>query len=325
MNSTCNFGVQASSHTETVDYVLYTIFGIAGMTMNAVAIAAIKMAIYDIRPVHYFLINLSVTDMLICVTKWPRLIVYSYPSFHFDRALNDLIVSVELTLRFMGLMAMLLLGIDQYVAVCHPLRYTAILTKKRIMILIVFSWFLAICIGNIQYPIRVVYMLVYSEGFYDDVPYKESWSAQELGIYICGGLLTISILFVYSRVLIEITKSHRHVGPIPANVGNGSKGRQSNKKAFKTIGLVVGTYLIFHVPIYCLQGLSKNICSNIFRQLSRYFDIWAFLNNIADPLIFSLRMRDVRQGYNKICCNRYKCQRQGDGGDVRLQNTSCSG
>lgn len=83
------------------------------------------------------------------------------------------------------------------------------------------------------------------------------------------------------------------------------------QKAAKTLGIVVGVFIICWVPFFCanvLYGICHAEC--IFRPeiLFPVFTWLGYLNSGMNPIIYALSMKDFRRAFSKMifCCPRYR-------------------
>ena len=118
-----------------------------------------------------------------------------------------------------------------------------------------------------------------------------------LGIY--GGhcsICTCLILCFHLKVSYTIYRMSSTVTPHQSAAADVSA--KSTRKSLVTVFLIGFTLAIFLLPVYFALFLPQ---SNYYGILLDICFNWSMLNTIADPLIYSFRMSDIRKGYTKMC------------------------
>ena len=287
-NSTCVKDVHAALiAVGSVGVII--IISITGIIANIIGIAAIKTAIREFRPVHNFLLNLSIADICVCVSG---LTMHILNFLQCSTVKNNVyrVVMAFMPISVLGQAGcLLLLALDHYLVIVYPLRCQVLLNRQRSYIVISAQWCVAIVCHSVyaacSYPLPPL-----------QSPYDFSnYCTDEAKINAIYFMIIFLIMFaLYVRVFMEI---HR----MP-NLALSGVNKQQNKKAIKTTLMILGTYFLLMGPQWTttivLQGLG------LVREKGYIFvflNCLMILNCSCDPLIYSMRMQDVRRGFNKIC------------------------
>ncbi|XP_006812337.1 mu-type opioid receptor-like [Saccoglossus kowalevskii] len=134
---------------EPLMYAVITIalLGFIGNALFIFVVARVK----SMRTLpNYFIINLACTDLL-CL--------FGFLLFPLLNALGatHIVMVVYLRVLFMdiatftSIFTVLLITIDRYIAICHPLKASRIQGKRRMCNLTVLAWILGMCLGLCEY------------------------------------------------------------------------------------------------------------------------------------------------------------------------------
>ena len=300
-------------------YIVYDVIAIVisvvGVFMNVTAMAAIYVAVRDKRPVHRLLINLSVTDMLLVMCHSGSIVVdivkYSEGGIERGRGEGGICIMYICTAdiifdawKYMQLITLfgtlLCLAIDLYYAICLPLHHARCITGRRTNFAIALVWFVSILTGFL------LVLIGFIEGgsgvgeFCVDYSPSNASKAVKTTMLIMYGTAAVLTVFLYIRVWMQVRNIsnaiHSHPSSPEAFV---AVNPNRAKKTTITILLVAVTMVIFMAPAY---GVTVVFPDQSLRPpgLSNALYGWSMLNSVADPIIYSLRMSEIRAGYKQI-------------------------
>ncbi|KAG8141340.1 hypothetical protein E2320_006969 [Naja naja] len=144
--------------TQTVEQVniskailLGVIFGgviVFGVLGNIVVILSVACHKHLQSVTHYYIINLAVADLLLTSTVLPfsaMLDILGY--WAFGRIFCNLWAAVDVLCCTASIMSLCVISIDRYIGVSYPLRYPAIVTEKRGLLALLCVWTLSLVIS----------------------------------------------------------------------------------------------------------------------------------------------------------------------------------
>nr|XP_033779128.1 olfactory receptor 5V1-like [Geotrypetes seraphini] len=262
---------------------------------------------FDIRfhtPMYFFLWNLSFLD--IC-----------YPSVTIPKVLKNLL-STRKTISFPGCITQLYFFIsmegieaflltamayDRYVAICNPLRYMVIMSKRFCSLMAVCSW-LSGFLNSLVHTL-LIFQLPFcrSNGihhFFCDIPPLLQLSCvdtyiNEILVFTVGGIFVglgpfLSILLSYFYIITTILKM------------NSAEGR---RKAFSTcvshltvVTLFYGTTIFMYVRPSSSYDLERDMVVSL---------MYSIVTPMFNPLIYSLRNKDVKRSLGKAFVRIVNC------------------
>ncbi|XP_075061680.1 olfactory receptor 5AP2-like [Mixophyes fleayi] len=241
-------------------------------------------------PMYYFLSYLSMVDLCYSSVITPKML--------FDLLSKKKSISFNgCALQFfsfasLGVTEALLLSnmsYDRYIAICHPLHYVLVMTKKKCLCLVL----LASSIGFLQSSVQTscVFNLQYCgsnliEHFYCDIPPLLKLSCSRtlpcdmvtvFFICSCGIGSMLTILISYSLIVSSILRM------------KSAKGRQ---KAFSTCSSHLMCVFIFYGTIFFIYLRSPD---SDFKQQDKVVSVfYTVVIPMLNPLIYSLRNQEVK-------------------------------
>ena len=261
---------------------------------NPLALVALRLGVKELQPKHRFLMNLHLSDMIIASTTIliELLAIYGIQWCN----IYDMMFGV-LCMGYSGMASTLAcLGFDLYIAICHALRYDSIMTYKRVNITLVLSWTWSAIIGMSFILCRFQNMPVSGKTFCEESGMCVVFLVM-FGSHCC--LSSFLLLGFYFKVQLTVWRMSKTVQP-SHTVSSQATSIESAKKAFLTIWLIEATMVVFLAPGFvAIFFRGKNSWPYI-RLIYHICADWASLNCIADPIIHSFRMSDIRAGFKRL-------------------------
>jgi hypothetical protein len=160
--------------------IVLSVFLITGLSLNlAVIVSIVKKKLY-VQPTLLLLLNLSITDLLLCAAVMPFHVVTGF-SGEFIFGSSDVVrcrvckIGIALiTFSFMSLHSLALISMDRLLFIKKPLRYHKIVTVPRVLVAVSFTWCICIGIsipplfgfGEIRYSHSLSHCLIYIHSDY---------------------------------------------------------------------------------------------------------------------------------------------------------------
>lgn len=278
----CVYGLSSMS---TIIFIgLCSITGLLAIGGNvALLVAFVYGETVRSRINNYFVLSLTVADMLIGLTMTPLYICYAVAyEPPWLAKLEGFLWIVTVTATTHSLSAV---SIDRLIAVVYPLRYHQIITEKRCRVVIAFIWFGSVIFGS---PRLIL----------DDFEKLEKlWIACSVAT-VAIPLLIMS--FSYGRIFAIVRKQSSYMKNNP----NASSESLGNKKAAVTIGIIVCLFVVTFIPsvvVYFMLLFEDNLCKEY--QLN---DVWlwvaivSFSHSSFNPWVYGFRYRELRKDFKAL-------------------------
>ncbi|XP_048037733.1 trace amine-associated receptor 13c-like [Megalobrama amblycephala] len=278
INSSCIKG-KHSSHEYNIMYVFVSLLSAWTVFLNLLVIISISHFKKLHTPTNLIILSLAVSDLLIGLVmpiEATRLIEMCW---YFGDTFCGLYLIFITVLLSASLSNLVLIAIDRYVAVCHPLLYPQKITTAKMLVSICLSW---VCSStyNSAFVINNRYLDTSQK---TDVMMGFAWRVTDLFmafIFPCTLIITLYLrIFYVVHQQVKVINSLMKGGKC---VMEGSVRRKSESKAALTLGIIVKVYLLCWIPYYiCSMSVTSSTTKNVLT--------WAvYVNSGLNPLVYAL-------------------------------------
>ncbi|XP_043105800.1 trace amine-associated receptor 13c-like [Puntigrus tetrazona] len=237
-------------------------------------------------PTNLIILSLAVADMLLGLVmpiEATRLIETCWYFGETSCGLYSIFIAMLLSASLSNLV---LIAVDRYVAVCHPLQYPQKITMTKTLISISLSWFCSSAYNT---------AFVINNGYFDishqtDVCYGEcsvqmgfAWRVTDLimsFIFPCIFIISFYLrIFYVVHLQVNVINSLMKSGRC---VNEGSLRRKSESKAALTLGIIVTVYLLCYIPYYiCSITVISSTTINVLTWV-------VYFNSGLNPMVYAL-------------------------------------
>lgn len=250
---------------------------------------------------NLFVLSLALSDIFVGLTLPYHLAFYMGNELgrhkHFC-LLRFFILIIACSVSIWNLIA---IAVDRYIAICYPLHYTRLMTKKVALVILGFGWCLAFLIATI--PLIWNKWDTAMECEFDELLYP--W-------YVAGvitpifSLVWFCLLLVYWRIWREAAK---HAKQLRAH---NSQESSSDWKSVQVVLLIMGCFTLCWLPYFVV----------ILTQIFAFFDknsptlykaafSLAMANSMMNPVIYAWKNTSFRHAFTKLLTCRKPDQLDG--------------
>ncbi|KFO35983.1 putative olfactory receptor 10D4 [Fukomys damarensis] len=291
-------GIPQTEGLETALVFLFSSLYSCTLLGNVLILTAILSSSRLHTPMYYFLGNLSIFDLGFSSTTVPKML--SYLSGHSQVISFQGCAAQLFFYHFLGCTECFLytvMAYDRFVAICYPLRYMVIMNHRVCSVLATGTW-MSGCVHAIiltSLTFKLPYCGSNQVGYYFcDIPAVLPLACEDTSLahrvgFINVGLLTLICLFLvfvsYTGIGISISKIRS------------TEGRQ---RAFSTCSAHLTAILCAYGPVIIiyLQPNSSPLLGAVIQMLNN------LVTPMLNPLIYSLRNKDVKSALKSIFCKR---------------------
>ncbi|EFB25546.1 hypothetical protein PANDA_010870, partial [Ailuropoda melanoleuca] len=263
---------------------------------NLLIILAVSSDSHLHTPMYFFLSNLSFTDICLSTTTIPKMLVNiqaQNQSITYTGCLTQ--VYFVLTSACLENFLLAAMAYDRYVAICHPLRYTVIMSPQLRVLLILLSLFFSLAAALLQS------LMVLRLSFCKDlgIPHFFCELAQVIKLACSDTLInTILIYFVaslfggipLSGIIFSYTQIVSSVLRMPS-VGGKLKAFSTCGSHLSVVSLFYGTAVGAYISSVVTDSSKKPAVASV---------MYAVVPQMMNPFIYNLRNRDMKGALRKL-------------------------
>lgn len=313
MKQSINVTVSSGPQTEQassqflIGLIIYKCISIAVGVLGNVGVIIYNIFMNKEKsPTKRLIVNLSFTDLLVCLTVQPIWIV------ELVQILTGVKSNEEFFCKFiwssggvsicLSILTLLAISFDKYVFITWPLKYPILMTRQRAHIMIGTMWIWAIAF----LPLSMMYI---GPGEVRGVCRTSNEFVLLSFIVYVYIPLTLIVFFNYKIFKIarrqrrRITKRHNQVLQIDSSTRvQVLSWRRIKKeiKPLKTFAIVTGVLLCCFVPYSLGVILEKLVCKCIPITLHIIFSELITSNSIINPFIYGTRHKKYRNAYGQL-------------------------
>nr|XP_043905141.1 trace amine-associated receptor 4-like [Solea senegalensis] len=246
-------------------------------------------------PTNFLMLSLAVADLLVGLLVVPFSIIIIMSSYW---RLNDFLCMVRSSLDVLlcntSIWNVCFISVDRYYAVCQPLRYRNRITVRVVLIMIVVSWTFATLNGIIftfQAPDKgqnINRCALFQ---------KKNQNIVVVGVFIAYGIPTILMSLIYLKILMVAQKQARSIQSMANSNATVSK---MEKKATKTLSIVVGIFLMSWMPFFLCMSFYPFSNSTIQVYVMQSLKWLGWTNSMFNPFIYAFFYSWFRSAFKMI-------------------------
>ncbi|XP_025863944.2 olfactory receptor 2D3-like [Vulpes vulpes] len=289
-------GLSQDLQTQILLFVLFLLIYLLTVLGNLLISILIFMDSRLHTPMYFFLRNLSFADLCFSTSIVPQVLVHflaKRKTISFLGCMAQIVVSLLIGCTECALLAVM--SYDRYVAVCKPLHYSSIMTQQVCLQLAIGSWASGTLVSLVD--TTFTFQLPYQgqniiNHYFCELPAllkvasADTYST-EMAIFAMGVVILLApvclILVSYWNIISTV---------IPMQSGEG------RLKAFSTCGShLIVVVLFYGSAIFNYMKPNSKIMNERDKVVSVFY---AVVTPMLNPIIYSLRNKDVKEGLRKL-------------------------
>ncbi|XP_029457794.1 olfactory receptor 51E1-like [Rhinatrema bivittatum] len=265
---------------------------------NCTIIFAIKTEYSLHEPMYIFLCMLSFIDLLLSSCTMPRMLALlwlNWTEISFDACLAQMFFIHFLSALESGILVAM--AVDRYIAICHPLRYTSILTHSMIakIGLVILGRGIAVMIPIPLLIKRLPFcrsnLLTHSFCLHQDAMNLACANIRVnniYGLFIILSVMGIDSLFIAISYILIIKSVISLVS------------EEAGIKAFGTCTAHICAVLIFYIPLIGLSVVHRS-GNNTLSQIPIFMaNVYLLVPPVLNPIVYGAKTKQIRSKIIKM-------------------------
>ncbi|CAD7671634.1 unnamed protein product [Nyctereutes procyonoides] len=289
-------GLSQDLQTQILLFLIFLLIYLLTVLGNLLIIIVIFMDSRLHTPMYFFLRNLSFADLCFSTSIVPQVLVHflaKRKTISFLGCMAQIVVSLLIGCTECALLAVM--SYDRYVAVCKPLHYSSIMTQQVCLQLAIGSWASGALVSLVD--TTFTFQLPYQgqniiNHYFCELPAllkvasADTYST-EMAIFAMGVVILLApvclILVSYWNIISTVILMQSGEGRL---------------KAFSTCGShLIVVVLFYGSAIFNYMKPNSRIMNERDKVVSVFY---AVVTPMLNPIIYSLRNKDVKEGLRKL-------------------------
>ena len=289
-------GFPLNTRTQMLLFGLFSLFYVLTLLGNGVILGLISLDSRLHTPMYFFLSHLAIVDMAYACSTVPQMLVNLLsPAKPISFAGCITQTFLFLTFAVTECLLLVVMSYDWYVAICHPLRYSVIMSWRVCITLVVTSWTTGVLLSLVHLVLLIPLpfcMTQKIDHFFCEIMAVLKLACADTHInelMVLAGAVSV-LVGPFSSVIISYVYIFRAILRLQSGEGQ-SKAFSTCSSHLCVVRLFYGTAIIMYVgPQY---GHSK--------EGQKYLLLFhSLFNPMLNPLIYSLRNKEVKAALKRM-------------------------
>ncbi|XP_043107101.1 trace amine-associated receptor 6-like [Puntigrus tetrazona] len=258
-------------------YMFISLLSVFTVFLNLLVIISISHFKQLHTPTNLLILSLSVADLIVGLIVIPFMgITFIESCWYFGEIFCSLFLFIAFMVVSASLGNLVFISVDRYIAVSDPLRYTVRVTTDKVVFCIIMNW---LCSSIYSF------IILYNSMFY---PKTQARCYGDCSVSFKSEHVITDLIVTFvapSFVIMSIYVKIFCIAKYQAKVVNSVTGvSRSQRKAAKTLGIVVIVYFMCWIPYYIVTLIEGNESTVEFNVTC-----WIlYMNSCMNPLIYAL-------------------------------------
>ncbi|CAJ1052278.1 -hydroxytryptamine receptor 4 [Xyrichtys novacula] len=272
-------------------------------------------------PTNSFVMSLAVADCLVGLIVMPYSMIRTVEGcWFFGMVFCRLHSSLDVMLCTASIFHLSCIAFDRYYAVCNPLVYSLKMSQSRVALLIVVCWAVPMLIsfGPIMLNLHIagVNILLPEDVCVFLVNRIYAVMASLVAFYLPMATMLVAYWKIFKAAKRQAMQISAMESQMAAGVGKDSSKKQRHrnamrreKKAAKTLGIIMGVFLLFWMPFFTVNIVDPFIDYSTEVVIWDIFLWLGYINSSLNPFLYGFFNRSFRRAFLmfigcRVCLHR---------------------
>lgn len=292
------WGLSEKPQQQHILFLLFLWMYLVTVAGNLLIVLAISTDVRLHTPMYFFLASLSCVDILFTSTTVPKALVNIHTQSRTISYAGCLVqLYFFLTFGDMDIFLLATMAYDRFVAICHPLHYTMIMSFQRCSLLVITCWTLTNLVAMTHtfliFRLSFCSKKVIPDFFCDLGPLMKIACSEthinELVLLFLGGAV---ILIPFLLILVSYIRIVTAILRVPS--------AQGRRKAFSTCGSHLSVVALFFGTVIRAYLCPSSSSSNSVVEDTAAAVMYTVVTPLLNPFIYSLRNKDMKGALVRI-------------------------
>ncbi|XP_044132731.1 putative olfactory receptor 5AK3 [Bufo gargarizans] len=246
-------------------------------------------------PMFIFLKHLSIADVLVTTSIMPMMLGIIFDEEGILPLWGCLMQLYSFGIcGFIQCLLIALMSYDRYLAICHPLRYSSLMSPDLCLQLIIGSWFLDTVLTSSEFFFLIQFKfcgLNYIDHFFCDFGPMVELTTSDISIFMLQDFVfcIFGIFFPFMFIIMTYIFIFFTILRISSTYGR--------RKTFSTCSSHLTTVCVYYgtlITVYVAPSNERTSNTNKYRSL-----LYIVVTPVMNPIIYSLRNSEIKRAIQK--------------------------
>ncbi|XP_055038961.2 somatostatin receptor type 2 [Misgurnus anguillicaudatus] len=279
---------------------MYFVVCAVGLCGNALVIYVVLRYANMKTVTNIYILNLAVADVMFMLSLPFIAIQLALVHWPFGPALCRVVITVDSLNQFTSIFCLMVMSIDRYLAVVHPIRSTKWRKPTAAKFINLTVWLVSLLVnlpiiiysGLITKPDGCFCSIVWPE------PQEVYYTAFMFYTFILGFFLPLIVICLcYLLIVIKVKSSGISVGS--------TKRKRSEKKVTRMVSIVVAVFVLCWLPFYIFNvtSVTGTISTTPFlRSVFAIVVVLGYANSCANPILYAFLSENFKKSFQNVLC-----------------------
>lgn len=298
--------------------VVFTFIILATIVGNSLICVSVKKFRHLRTNTNFILVSLALTDLSMVVIMVLKAVTTVTGEWIFGEWCCRAVASVGLTLSFISILHLCCLSIDRYIAIQKPFRYEFIVTRRRVITILLLIWVFVTVTSSI--PLADFEFRADTYGCADPAYEKKGPFSPYIFFLVALFVITPFTIICFSNAVVfktalaqvrQLSRVEKNLRESTADICETEETQQTKPteshclkreiKCARTFALVVGIFLLCYTPFY-VAGTYRKVAGPAKVPSSVMLPtMWiAFANSFCNPIVYGFRYSPFRRAFKAL-------------------------